>query len=142
MFAENQSGAAFGRIIGGVVSGVIGAATGNPIGLAGAAVSLATAAGVGVEHNTQVLGTIGGNAAMLTDTQCFLEIVRPVWVNPSTFAEINGISSGIGGTIAELNATGYLECVVHADGITATETECKEIEMLLSSGVHHIPNEN
>lgn len=140
MFAETQSGAAVGKLIGAAGSAVIGAATGNPFAAAGALSAGLDAVLTG--HNTQISGTFSGNVGILTDPLCWLEITRPLWVQPSAFQQLHGITSQLSGTLADSGGeshTPYSGYVVVSEidlvTVNATDAELQEIERLLKSGV-------
>ena len=140
MFSETQSGAAVGKLIGAAGSAVVGAVTGNPFSVAGALSAGIDAVLTG--HNTQITGTFSGNVGILTDPLCWLEITRPLWVQPSSYQQLRGITSHISGTLADSggeNHTPYNGFVVVSEidlnTVTATDEELQEIERLLKSGV-------
>ena len=140
MFAETQSGAAVGKLIGAAGSAVIGAATGNPFAAAGALSAGLDAVLTG--HNTQISGTFTGNVGVLTDPLCWLEITRPLWVQPSAYQQLHGITSQLSGTLADSGGeshTPYSGYVVVSEidlnTVNATDAELQEIERLLKSGV-------
>lgn len=148
MFSESQSGAAVGKLIGATASGVVGIATGNPLGILGAAMGGIDA--VMQQRNTQVSGTFTGNVGALiacfADGLCFVDITRPVWANPSNFAELKGLISNLAGTLNDSgDGTGYAGFVrvsdCDLDGIAATETEKTEIENLLKNGIFVVVEE-
>lgn len=148
MFSESQSGAAVGKLIGATASGVVGVATGNPLGILGAAMGGIDA--VMQQRNTQVSGTFSGNVGALiacfADGLCYAEITRPVWANPSNFAQLKGLISNLGGSINDSgDGTGYAGFVkvsdCDLDGIAATETEKTEIENLLKNGIFVVVEE-
>lgn len=140
MFAETQSGAAVGKLIGAAGSAAVGALTGNPFAAAGALSAGIDAVLTG--HNTQISGTFSGNVGILTDPLCWLEITRPLWVQPSAFQQLHGITSHLSGTLADSGGethTPYSGFVVVSEidlvTVNATDAELQEIERLLKSGV-------
>lgn len=134
VFSESQSGAAVGKLIG---SGVMAAVTGNAAGVLGAAAGAVEMAAVGVPHSPQIQGSFGGNVGAIGNRICFLEITRPEWVETERFQELSGIPSGLSGTIAELQASGFIQVqTIETDGIAATQAECDLIEQILKSGIY------
>lgn len=140
MFAETQSGAAVGKLIGAAGSAAVGALTGNPFAAAGALSAGIDAVLTG--HNTQINGTFSGNVGILTDPLCWLEITRPLWVQPSAYQQLHGITSHLSGTLADSGGDAHIPysgfvVVSEIDLVTvnATDAELQEIERLLKSGV-------
>ena len=144
MFALNQDGAAVGKIVGSTLGLGMAAITGNPA----AAVSAATGFVGGIfdaataKRNTQICGTFGGNPGMISDTVCWLEIVRPCIVQPDNFDPLHGTPSLLSGTIAAYNEygdgyQGFLRVLdIDADGIQATADEIQQIETILKTGIY------
>ena len=140
MFAETQSGAAVGKLIGAAGSAVVGALSGNPFTAAGAVSAGIDAILTG--HNTKLSGTFSGNVGILTDPQCWLEITRPVWVQPSKYQQLKGITAQLSGTLADAGDDGHtpysgfvIVSDIDLDTVEATDAELQEIERLLKSGV-------
>ncbi len=144
MYAINQDGAAVGKIVGSTLGLGVAAITGNAAaavtaarGLAGGVFDAATA-----KRNTQITGTFGGNPGMISDTVCWLEIVRPALVSPDNFIPLHGSPSMLSGTIAQFNDDGdgyqgYLRVLeIDADGIQATDAEIQQIETILKNGIY------
>ena len=144
MFAINQDGAAVGKIVGSTLGLGMAAITGNPAaavtaatGLAGGIFDAATA-----KRNTQITGTFGGNPGMISDTTCWLEIIRPCIVQPANFDPLHGTPSLLSGTIAAYNEygdgyQGFLSVLhIDADGIQATADEIQQIETILKTGIY------
>lgn len=124
--------------IGGVASigaGVAGVMSGSALlGSTAAAVSGARTLGNLESNSVSRSGKISGNAGILGDYQPFIVITRPINDKPSTF------NSNIGQTYNKSVQLGTLSgfTVVdeaHVEGMSATETEKKEIERLLKEGV-------
>lgn len=144
MYALNQDGAAVGKIVGSTLGLGMAAITGNPA----AAVSAATGLAGGIfdaataKRNTQITGSFGGNPGMISDTVCWLEIIRPCIVQPNNFDPLHGTPSLLSGTIAAYNDygdgyQGFLRVLdIDADGIQATADEIQQIETLLKSGIY------
>ena len=144
MFAINQDGAAVGKIVGSTLGLGMAAITGNPAaavtaatGLAGGIFDAATA-----KRNTQITGSFGGNPGMISDTACWLEIIRPCIVQPANFDPLHGTPSLLSGTIAAYNDygdgyQGFLRVLdIDADGIHATADEIQQIETILKTGIY------
>lgn len=144
MFAINQDGAAVGKIVGSTLGLGMAAITGNPAaavtaatGLAGGIFDAATA-----KRNTQITGSFGGNPGMISDTTCWLEIIRPCIVQPANFDPLHGTPSLLSGTIAAYNEygdgyQGFLRVLhIDADGIQATADEIQQIETMLKAGIY------
>lgn len=124
--------------VGGVASigaGVAGVMSGSAIlGSTAAAVSGARTLGNLESNSVSRSGKISGNAGILGDYQPFIVITRPINDKPSTY------NSNIGQTYNKSVQLGTLSgfTVVdeaHIEGMSATETEKKEIERLLKEGV-------
>lgn len=82
-----------------------------------------------------------GSANLPVIDEIYLTIVRPVWSNPSNYAELLGYPSDIGGTIEHgadfAPFEGYLQVrTIKLDGIPAENSEKEEIERLLKTGVY------
>lgn len=89
----------------------------------------------------QVTGVLGGNMGIVSDLNCYLEVIRPQWVNSDKYDKLLGIPSEMSGSIASCDATlapftGYLKCkAVDVKGITgATEEELAQIESIMMGG--------
>lgn len=138
IFSESQSGAAVGKLISSGVQSVLSAAGGNPASMIGAVAGIAEAAAFGVQHSPQVHGSFGGNVGMIGDTVCWIEIIRPQWVEPANFRQLHGIPSGIAGTLESTAASGFVQLQsIETDGITgATEQELEEIVKTLKAGIY------
>ena len=124
--------------IGGVASmgaGIAGVMSGSALlGSTAAAVSGARTLGNLESNSVSRSGKISGNAGILGDYQPFIVITRPINDKPSTY------NSNIGQTYNKSVQLGTLSgfTVVdeaHIEGMSATETEKKEIERLLKEGV-------
>lgn len=144
MYALNQDGAAVGKIVGSTLGLGMAAITGNAAaavtaarGLAGGVFDAATA-----KRNTQITGSFGGNPGMISDTVCWLEIVRPSLVSPGNFVTLHGSPSMLSGTISQFNDygdsyQGFLRVLeIDADGIQATDAEIQQIETVLKNGIY------
>ena len=124
--------------VGGVASigaGIAGVMSGSALlGSTAAAVSGARTLGNLESNSVSRSGKISGNAGILGDYQPFIVITRPINDKPSTY------NSNIGQTYNKSVQLGTLSgfTVVdeaHIEGMSATETEKKEIERLLKEGV-------
>lgn len=134
LIAENQSGVAVGKALVSAVSGAASLAAGNVGGISGIASGLA--GGLTASHTAQISGNLSGNMGAICDPTCWIEIERPIWVNPETFKQLHGIPSEIGGTISELECTGFTSIErIELDAIPCTESEKISISTLLKSGI-------
>ena len=124
--------------VGGVASigaGVAGVMSGSALlGSTAAAVSGARTLGNLESNSVSRSGKISGNAGILGDYQPFIVITRPINDKPSTY------NSNIGQTYNKSVQLGTLSGFTivdeaHIEGMSATETEKKEIERLLKEGV-------
>lgn len=142
LFAQSQSGLDVGKIIGSGVGIVGGAATGNLAAAVSGAMGIGSAL---YEHsrapiNTQQTGGSSGNVAILGDSDVWIEVIRPQWIQPESYQQLVGIPSGLAGTLSEIGASGRVVCSdIETDGIAATEPELREIERLLLSGIYLKP---
>lgn len=143
MFAAQQDGAALGKIVNSSLGVAMAAITGNAHaaiasvgGIAGGIFDAAT-----TQRNTQISGSFGGNPGLITDTVCWLEIVRPVWCNPEYYKMLDGVPSMLSGTIQSFNEygdgyEGFLKVSdLDTEGVQATDDELTEIETVLKSGI-------
>lgn len=143
MFAAQQDGAAVGKIVNSTLGLAMSAISGNAAGAISAAGGIAGGIfdAATTQRNTQVTGSFSGNASLISDTVCWLEIVRPVWAEPEHFQQLDGLPSMLSGTIASFSDygdaySGYLRVVdLETDGIQAAQDELTEIETLLRSGI-------
>lgn len=137
LYSQSADGSAVGKIIGGAAGLVAGAASDSVGMIASGALSLGSGLlGLGAKQ-THGIGTYSGNVGMLTDTMCFLHVQRPKWVQPEDYQMLQGIPSGISGTLAEIGAAGRTVCqTINTEMIPATEPELQEIERLLKSGIY------
>lgn len=142
MFSVNQDGSAVGKIFNSGLGVAMAALTGNMAGAAASASGIASGIfdAATAQQSTQLTGSFGGNVGMVSDSVCWLEIVRPCWCEPEHFQALNGIPSQLSGTIADYGDgvpyVGYLVVSsVEMEGLTATDDEKKEIEQLLKAGI-------
>lgn len=142
LFAQSQNGMDVGKIIGSGVGIVGGVATGNLAAAVSGAMGIGSAL---YEHsrapiNTQQTGGSSGNVAILGDTDVWIEVIRPQWIQPESYQQLVGIPSGLAGTLSDIHASGRVVCSdIETDGIAATEPELREIERLLLSGIYLKP---
>lgn len=143
LFAQSQNGLDVGKIIGSGIGIVGGAATGNLAAAVSGAMGIGSAL---YEHSrapisTQSTGGSSGNVSILGDTDVWIEVIRPQWIQPESYQQLVGIPSGIAGTLSDIRASGRVVCSdIETDGIAATEPELREIERLLLSGIYLKPN--
>lgn len=145
VFADYQGGQAIGKLISGAAG--IGIAALGGMG-AGALAGSALGVGVGVadaatRRDVKTSGTFGGNAGIISDTVCYLEIVRPVWCNPADYQKLNGIPCHVSGSISEFvgdERGGFLRIEsIDLSTSLATSAEIEEIENILKDGIFYKP---
>ena len=120
-----------GAALSGALQTVIGAVTGNAIGVINGVTGALTA-----QHHTQQTGSVSGNVANIADLQCRLQIIRPVLTIPQYGQQLRGRPSEVGVEISQLVGTGWNSFnALHPDIEGATADECAEIARLLSEGV-------
>lgn len=80
-------------------------------------------------------GSLSSNTGKLSYQTPYLMFTRPIESRPANLGNIHGYSAGIGGKLGALH--GYVECSdAKLDGIPATDTELREIENYLKTGVY------
>ena len=137
MFSQQQDGGAIGKLTGGIAQLAIGAASGNVLTAAGGIGGIVSGAVTAASHQTVISGSFGGNAGILCDTVCWLEITRPQWVQTPNYQPQHGIPSYIGASIGELDLTGFVRCErIELDQIPCTDPEKDEIMQILSQGIY------
>ena len=148
LFALSQDGSAVGKLIasglnlaGGMLTGAGGLIS---AGVSGIGDTLLTAA-IG-KRETQSTGAFGGNVAILGDSMCYLEIIRPVWINPENYQKLYGIQSDLPNTLLDSGGgapfDGYCQIsAIDLEAVDATADEKTEIEQLLKNGVYIRGNE-
>lgn len=142
LFALAQDGSAIGKLIGSGLNLAGGMLTGSANMLAGGAGGIADgllSAQFG-RRETQSAGAFGGNVSILGDSVCYLEIIRPVWINPENYQKLHGIAADLSHTIADrgngIAYDGYLEIsAIDLENVTCTDDEKREIADLLKQGV-------
>lgn len=142
MYNTNQDFSGVGKIANGAIS-LIGMAR-SPIS---GAISAATGILSGIydlanmHQSTNFAGTLSGNIGMISDLVVWLEAVRPVWVQPESYQNLEGVPLQMSGTIETISVdgeylSGYTEISkIELDNVDATDSEKREIERLLLSGV-------
>ena len=144
LFANVQDGSALGKLIGSTAGFAAGLATGNTGAIIGGVMGAADAAGAMLTRSTQVQGQFGSNAGMIMDTVCYLEIIRPAWIQPETFRELRGLPAMMAGTLLDDGTDqhqpyfGYVRAVqIDTDQIDgATDEERSEIETIITNGIY------
>ena len=141
--ARNNNGLDAGKLLGNVASAVFMGAMGNTLGAGLSAIRAGFQANSFLmPKSTIVEGTFGGNASTLENSMCFLEIIRPEWIQPETFAHDAGIPTYISGSINDLGISGYVEIAdIDLENITATETEKEELRKIIYEGFWYNPAE-
>lgn len=124
--------------VGGVASigaGVAGVMSGSALlGSTAAAVSGARTLGNLESNSVSRSGKISGNAGILGDYQPFIVITRPINDKPSTYNYNIGQTYNKSVQLGTLSGFTVVD-EAHIEGMSATETEKKEIERLLKEGV-------
>lgn len=134
LIAENQSGVAVGKSLMSAVAGAASLAAGNVGGISG--IASGVVGGLTASHTAQISGNLSGNMGAICDPTCWLEIERPIWVNPSTYKQLHGIPSQIGGTIAENECTGFLAVEsIELTGLSCTDAEKQQLYTILRNGI-------
>lgn len=144
LFANSQDGSALGKLISSGVGFTAGLATGNTGAIIGGVMGAADAAGSMLTRSTQVQGQFGSNAGMVMDTECFLEIIRPAWIEPETYRQLRGLPAMMAGTLLDDGTDqhqpyfGYVRAVqIDTDQIDgATDEERSEIETIITNGIY------
>lgn len=110
---------------------VMGAVTGNPLGIASSAIGLVSA-----QHHMQQTGSFAGSVSLISDLTCRLQIIRPAPSTPKHGQELRGRPSDIGCLIGDLIGTGWTSfSAVHGDIEGATAEEQEAIISMLHDGV-------
>ncbi|MBP5442652.1 MAG: hypothetical protein J6Y60_05375 [Treponema sp.] len=142
LFALNQDGSSIGKVFSGAFSALTGIALRRPdTAIGGVTDIISGAIGAGfAPQSTSIVGSFGGNIGLISDTDVFLEITRPVWVEPDNFQKLKGIPSMLSGTLADCGNgspySGYCQVdEIELDGISATESEQQELISILKQGV-------
>ena len=144
LYAYSQDGSAIQKMINGAGSAIGGAILGNAAIAAGGIGEILDASldAKLTKRDTQIIGTISGNNSMISDGVCWLEIIRPVWANPTNYQELHGETSELSGTLSADNVTNTpysgltIISEIDLDGVDALPDEKSEIEELLKSGVY------
>lgn len=132
-----STGAGEGAIASGMAA-IASAFSGN---FAGAAMSGVSAALGAMQQSVQSSGSFGGSFGAISDETCWLEIVRPVWIQPDKYQKLRGLPSWVSGTIGnpgdgnQLNGYTVIP-YIDLDGVAgATDWEKQEISRILSTGI-------
>ena len=125
----------------GVSTAVAGIASGNAVMAIGGAIGAGSAIANAVKPSIQSAGQFSGDAGLISDSVCWIEFVRPQWVQPDNYQTVNGIPAGTGGTIRDngsgLGYNGFLKLYdIDLDNVNATDFEKSEIKRLLQNGVY------
>lgn len=142
MFANAQDGSAVGKLISSGISLGVAGFMGDTAGQLRAAGGLLSGVfdAAAAKQNTQITGSFSGNVSMVSDSMCWLELVRPCWCEPEDYQTQKGIPSQLAGTMLDYGDgvpyVGFLRVQdIETDGITASAQEIAEIERLLRAGV-------
>lgn len=132
-----SSGAGEGAISSGIAA-IASAFSGNWAGAAAAGINSALGA---MQQSVQSSGNFGGSFGVLGDEVCWLEIVRPVWIQPDKYQKLRGLPSWVSGTIADpgdgSQLNGYtIIPYIDLDGVAgATDWEKQELARILAGGI-------
>lgn len=123
-------GAKYISMLQGGLGAITSATTGNITG------ALNSMMEVGLSKpNYNKSGNLGRNAGFLANYTPFILIERPQQSKPSTFKNLVGYKSNIGGVVSDFGGYSEFE-YVKLDGIQATDAELDEIKQLLADGVY------
>lgn len=115
----------------GIGTSVAGLVTGNaPMAIGGVAGGIASAA----KRNQSRANSFSGNAGAMGIKTPYLIISRPQTKVAQTFPELQGFPTNASVTLSQCSGQVRVRAV-HVEGINATESELREIESLLTSGV-------
>lgn len=115
----------------GIGTSVAGLVTGNaPMAIGGVAGGIASAA----KRNQSRANSFSGNAGAMGIKKPYLIISRPQTKVAQTFPELQGFPTNASVTLNQCSGQVRVRAV-HVEGINATESELREIESLLTSGV-------
>lgn len=129
-------GTGAGALALGGVAKRIGARTLASAAVGGLALGATKAAtdGLSTAQHLQSTGGISGNAGAIGDYNAWLEIIRPVWSNPSEYQALNGIPSNVSTKLSE--CSGFTQVTsIEIEGCTATADEVEELKSILESGI-------
>lgn len=113
-----------------VTGGLHGGAGGAILGASASAISTATTK----QSDVQRSGALSSNTGILGELNAYVILHRPVQALPTDFKQFKGYTSNIMTQLSTLS--GYTEVeYIHLENVKATDTELKEIEDLLKSGV-------
>ena len=114
----------------------IGARTLASAAVGGLALGASQAAtdGLSTAQHLQSTGGVSGNAGALGDFSAWLEIIRPVWSNPSDYQKLNGLPSNTSTKLS--SCLGFTQVTsIEIEGCTATAEEVEELKSILESGI-------
>lgn len=114
----------------------IGARTLASAAVGGLALGATKAAtdGLSTAQHLQSTGGVSGNAGALGEFNAWLEIIRPVWSNPSEYQKLNGIPSNTSTKLS--SCLGFTQVTsIEIEGCTATAEEVEELKSILESGI-------
>lgn len=116
-------------IAGGVAATVASGGIGAP-----AALAIAGGAGAAAKSSIGRSGGFSGNAGAMGIKKPYLILQRPQTKVAETFPRLSGYPTNISGKLSDFSGQVNVTSV-HVEGINATDSELKEIESLLKSGV-------
>ena len=117
------------------MSGIRGATMGGALGAVGGAATSAISTATSKQSDVERSGSVASNTGVLGEFTPYILLHRPVQSLPKDFKKIKGYQSNISKQLSLVS--GYTEIeFIHLEGINgATDSELKEIESLLKSGV-------
>lgn len=96
--------------------------------------SLAEMAILGIPKVPEIHGEFGGNVGLVADDTVWMEIIRPIWSNPSDYQKLNGIPSNTSTKLS--SCLGFTQVTsIELEGCTATAEEVEELKSILESGI-------
>lgn len=96
--------------------------------------SLAEMAILGIPKVPEIHGEFGGNVGLVADDTVWMEIIRPIWSNPSEYQALNGIPSNTSTKLS--SCLGFTQVTsIEIEGCTATADEVEELKSILESGI-------
>ena len=125
----------YGNMVGSFISA---ASSGLRSGGTGALISLASdAAGGGFKPSVTTKGTVSANAGFCAVLFPYIEIERPITVEPANFQEVMGYPSYIKNTIGEYQGLCVCDEIDLRGIVGATENELRRIKQLCREGVRN-----
>jgi hypothetical protein len=118
-----------GTIVGGALSGNVGAVVGGAVGAAN------TLVGSNDIMTPQVYGSVTPLTGIFAPQNAYVIINRPITAKPAAWQELHGSAAGYSGTVSDFS--GYLQCSdVYVTPGNMTDQEQAEIIRLLQGGIY------